>query len=180
MQARAAAAAETRERILVAGRDAFMERWYDEVTLQDIAGDAGVSVQTLINHFGGKEPLFLALAERFSEEIEGRRAVPPGDRGAAVAAVVADYEITGDMTIRMLATEERVSALRPVMDMGRASHRDWVARTLGDGSLLPALIVATDVYTWKLLRRDQRLSITATTDSMRRLVDGVLSGKERS
>lgn len=180
MQARAAAAADTRDRILAAGREAFMERWYDEVTLQDLARDAGVSVQTVINHFGGKEPLFLALAERFSEEIEARRAVPPGDRAAAVAAVVADYEITGDVTIRMLATEERVGALQAVMDLGRASHRDWVTRTLGDGDALPALIVATDVYTWKLLRRDQRLSPTATTDIMRRLVDGVLSGKERS
>lgn len=180
MQARAAAAADTRERILAAGRGAFMERWYDEVTLQDLARDADVSVQTVINHFGGKEPLFLALAERFSEEIEERRSVAPGDRRAAVAAIVADYEITGDVTIRMLAIEERIGALRAVMDLGRASHRDWVARTLGDGDVLPALVVATDVYTWKLLRRDQRLSTTATTDTMRRLVDGVLSGKERS
>ena len=60
MSTRAAAAEVTRERILAAASEAFMRGWYDDVTLRDIAADAGVALQTLVNHFGGKETLFAA------------------------------------------------------------------------------------------------------------------------
>lgn len=178
MQARAAATEATRARILAAARDHFMRRWYDEVTLQDVARGAGVSVQTVLNHFGGKEQLLVALGDHVSEEIRGRRAVVPGDVRAAVEALVDDYELTGDPTIRMLALEERVEGLSRLLDVGRRSHRDWVASTLGGGDHLPELVVATDVYTWKLLRRDMRLSRDATAAAMRRLVDGVLTAPD--
>jgi hypothetical protein len=93
----------------------------------------------------------------------------------AVAALVDDYEVTGDPTIRVLALEERVAGLSSLLDVGRRNHRAWVEETLGGGERLPALVVATDVYAWKLLRRDMRLSRDATVAHMRRLVDGVLA-----
>jgi hypothetical protein len=37
------------------------------------------------------------------------------------------------------------------------------------------LVVATDVYTWKLLRRDRRLGRQRTEERIRRLVDAVLT-----
>lgn len=184
MKARAASAQATRERILAAAREHFMGRWYDEVTLQDLARGSGVSVQTVLNHFGGKEGVLAALADVAGAEIEARRDVAPGDVAAAIGALVGDYEITGDAVVRMLALEERVPAVRALLDRGRAFHRTWVADTLADGDRLPALIAATDVYTWKRLRRDEGLSRAATSAAMRRLVDGVLSvappAKERS
>jgi hypothetical protein len=86
----------------------------------------------------------------------------------AVAALVDDYEVTGDPTIRTLAIEDRVSAVRPALKRGRAYHRAWVQRTFPaalDGldraerrRRVAQLVVATDVFTWRLLRRDQRLS----------------------
>ena len=54
MELRAAAAEATRERILVAAAEVFLERWYDDVTLAELAKRAGVSGQTVINHYGGK------------------------------------------------------------------------------------------------------------------------------
>jgi len=180
MQARAVAAQATREKVLGAAREQFLTRWFDEVTLQDIAGRAGVTTQTVINHFGSKEQLLVTLADGFSEEILGRRAVPAGDVAGAVAALVDDYEITGDPTIRMLALEGRMPSLTPLLDAGRRDHRAWVERTLGGGERLPALVVATDVYTWKLLRRDQGLDRPATVATVRRLVDGVLTTPDPS
>jgi hypothetical protein len=41
--------------------------------------------------------------------------------------------------------------------------------------LVPELVVATDVYTWKLLRRDQDLSREQTRDSIRRTVHALLA-----
>lgn len=62
--ARAAAAAATRERILDVATEQFLERYYDEVTLAAIAKQAGVSQQTVINHFKSKEGLLEVAVER--------------------------------------------------------------------------------------------------------------------
>jgi len=175
MRSRAASMESTRARILDAAEALFYARWYDDVTIADIADRAGVSGQTVLNHFGGKEPLFIAVIEKAGEEIRSRRAQPqPGDVGAAVEAIVDDYEITGDATIRMLALEERLAVLRPIMAQGRASHRAWVDTMFAAPEATAELMVATDVYTWKLLRRDQGLTRDETVASMRRLVDAVL------
>jgi AcrR family transcriptional regulator len=180
MRARAAAAEATRLRILDAASREFLDRWYDEVTLGDVAGRAGVSTQTVINHFGSKEELFLAAVDTLSEGIlERRNQARPGQIGRAVEALVADYEVTGDATIRLLALEERVPPLAAGVARGRANHRAWVEEMIGGGPLLPLLVVATDVYTWKLLRRDQGLSQARTAAAMTHMIDALLE-PERS
>ena len=129
MDARAAAAQATRDRILDIAYTQFLERWYDEVTLRDLAKEAGVALQTVVNHFGTKENLFFAVAERFSAMIaETRGGVLPDDIAGAAAALVADYEQTGDTNLRMLALEERVPAVAEGLASGRRSHREWVER----------------------------------------------------
>jgi AcrR family transcriptional regulator len=178
MGARAEATAATRARILDAATGQFLEHWYDEVTLGVIATDAGVTQQTVINHFGSKEGLLAAAVERIGPERHRR-----GSDRDPVERVVADYELGGDAVIRLLALEERVPALHPFLETGRASHRAWLEETFGDRLprakarrevALAALVAATDTYTWKLLRRDIGLSRAATMKSMRRLVDGAL------
>ena len=41
--------------------------------------------------------------------------------------------------------------------------------------MVDLLVVATDVYTWKLLRRDRRLSVRRTCERMESLVRAVLA-----
>jgi AcrR family transcriptional regulator len=179
MRSRSAAVELTRDRILDAAEALFFERWYDDVTIADVARAAGVSGQTVLNHFGGKEGLFHAAAERAAGDLWARRhGATAGDLDAAVGALVDDYEITGDVTIRMLAQEGRLSVLEPVLAMGRAGHREWVETMLSaPASLTTELIVATDVYTWKLLRRDQGLSRDETVATMRRMVRALLASQ---
>ena len=175
MRSRRASVESTRARIRDAAEALFYERWYDDVTIADIADGAGVSGQTVLNHFGGKEQLFLAVIEKAAGEIRSRRAQSqPGDIGAAVETIVDDYEITGDAVIRLLALEERLPVVRPAMATGRVLHREWVDAMFATPEATPELMVATDVYTWKLLRRDQGLTRDETVASMRRLVDAVL------
>ena len=184
MASRAAAAEATREGVLTAAGELFLAGFYDDVTLQAIAGRAGVSAQTVINHFGGKEQLFLAVCERLSSELRARRFAPaPGDVPTLVEALVDDYDITGDATIRMLAQEGRVESLAPVLAMGRGGHREWVREMLGRPDLVDELVVATDVYAWKLLRRDRSLSRDETVVAIRRIVESLLTydpSEERS
>ena len=177
MEARRAAAEATRERILEAATDAFMTRWFDEVTINAIASAAGVSGQTVLNHFGDKQSLFREVADRIEVDVLARRAAQPGDVEGAIAGLVDDYEVSGDGVIRALAMEERIDAIKPMLQRGRASHRHWVEEIFRRPDIVAELIVATDVYTWKLLRRDQGLSREATQASMTRIVRALLEAK---
>jgi AcrR family transcriptional regulator len=184
MDARAAAAQATRARILDIAYTQFLDRWYDEVTLRDTAKEAGVALQTVVNHFGTKENLFSAAAERFSASIaETRGGVLPDDISGAAAALVADYEQTGDTNLRMLALEERVPAVAEGLASGRRIHREWVERIFPTAlsnlrgarrrRCLAELLTITDVLTWKMLRRDHGLSRAQTADAIRELLEAV-------
>jgi AcrR family transcriptional regulator len=184
MTSRAAAAQATRERIIEVAYEEFAERWYDEVTLRDVARKAGVALQTVVNHFGTKENLFAVAMERFSARAEALRAgVKPNDVGAAAGALVADYEATGDANLRALALEDRVPAVAEALATGRRHHREWVERIFPETlsgltgarrrRCLAELLSITDVLTWKLLRRDQRLSRAQTTDAIRELLEAL-------
>jgi AcrR family transcriptional regulator len=180
MELRAAAAQATHERILVAAAEVFLARWYDDVTLAELAERAGVSGQTVINHYGGKEQLASAAYEYLGKQIVHRRYTPePGDIEGAIEALGEDYEITGDAVVRMLALEEKVAALRPMLERGRKSHREWVETMFQAPGLVPELVVATDVYTWKLLRRDQGLSRDETVAAILRIVQALLERRTR-
>jgi AcrR family transcriptional regulator len=179
MELRSAGVEATRQRILEAAADVFLERWYDDVTLAELAQQAGVSGQTVINHYGGKEQLATAAYGYLSEQIVSRRYTPePGDVGGAVEALVEDYEITGDAVIRMLALEDKVATLRPLLKRGRGGHREWVETMFEAPDLVPELIVATDVYAWKLLRRDQGLSREQTSAAIRHMVQAILDRRQ--
>jgi hypothetical protein len=74
------------------------------------------------------------------------------------------YEAVGDLTIRTLAQEQRHEALHTFAERGRALHRAWVETAFSPlldvlsaderGATLAKLVVVTDLYVWKLLRRD--------------------------
>jgi AcrR family transcriptional regulator len=180
MRARSASAQATRERILDRAQALFFREWYDDVTIAAVAEAAGVSGQTVLNHFGDKEGLFAAVVDHASVEMLGRRdSAEPGDVAGAVGILVDDYEITGDATVRLLAAEHRIHSLRAVMDMGRRNHRDWVERVFGAPGVTDELVVVTEVYAWKLLRRDRGLSRDRTLAAMARMVDALIADESR-
>ena len=181
MSARAAAAEVTRERIIAASVAAFSAHWYEDVTVRGIAGDADVALQTVRNHFPSKEALFSVAIDRISGGIESvRGSVTPGDMDGAISTLVDDYEATGDILMRLLAVEERVAVVEPVIARGRAEHQAWVERVFAAALAglrgktrsrrIAQLVVATDVYAWKLLRRDKGLDRNQTITAMRELV----------
>lgn len=182
--ARAEAAEATGRRITDAFLARLMAQWYDEITLDRVAADAGVTVQTVIRRFGGKEGLLAAAVKTFGEQVNARRTAPAGDVGKAVASLMADYEEVGDAVLRLLALEPRHPALQEVLRFGRSEHRRWVGEAFAPAfaghppaareRTLDALVVVTDVYTWKLYRRDMGRSVPATAAALRQLVEAVL------
>lgn len=182
MRARADAAAETRGRILRAVLDLHVERFHDQITLEDVAGRAGVTVQTVLRHFGTRDRLVAAAAEQATSEVVAQRsAAPIGDVDGAVENLLDHYEEWGRSALRLLAQEERVPQLRSVADGGRAAHYAWVERTFGpflaaasDPLLRPKLIALTDVFTWKLLRLDLNLDRAETASALASMIRAVV------
>src|SRR5918992_3310729 len=184
MATRAAGVEATRERILDAACDAFLASWYQDVTIRDVAAAADVALQTVVNHFGSKEGLYSAAVERIGDSIESRRYdVEPGDVDGAVAALIDDYDRTGDFTLRTLAEEGRLALVEPGLARGRRGHQDWVAHVFSRAFTglrgaarrrrVAQLVAVTDVYTWKLLRRDKKLSRDQTVLAVRELVEAL-------
>jgi AcrR family transcriptional regulator len=181
---RAAAAEATGERILLAFRQRLEEGWLEEIRLEDVARDAGVTVQTVIRRFGGKEGLLDVAARRIGEAVDLRRDVAPGQVLPAVRAVIRDYEASGDLVMRMLAQEDRYPAMRRIADIGRASHRRWVASVFAPRlesaapalreRMLDALVVALDIYVWKLVRRDMGRGVEALEELMVHMIAAAL------
>ena len=177
MAARADAAARTRQRILAAAVELAGERFLDEISLDDIARRAGVAVRTVIRRFGSRANLVAAAFEEANAQVSNRRdETPPGDLGDAVDALFDDYERWGDPLLMLLAQEQRHAELEPLLEDGRELHRDWVERVFSprDELHMAQLVAATDVYVWKLLRRDMKLSrsraAAALLDMIERLV----------
>jgi AcrR family transcriptional regulator len=193
MRARADQVRETERRIVAAMRELAFGRglYFDEITLREVAAIAGVTEQTVIRRFTSKEGLLEALIDELSPEIDsGRATVPVGDVEAAVRMVVSEYEVIGDGTLRALDQEARVAPVARALAVGRASHRRWCARTFapylpgprqrGYARRLTLFVTATDVYTWKLLRRDAGLSRSQAELGMRELVRALVQQHQTS
>jgi AcrR family transcriptional regulator len=181
MRARAEATAETGQRILEAVIELHRERFWDQVSLEDIAERAGVTVQTVIRRFGNKERLIEAAAEEGTRQVVRQRdQAPVGDVEGAVENLVDHYEEWADSALRLLAQEERVAAFRSITDAARAFHYEWVERTFAPQlakrtgtarrRLLAELVAICDVYFWKLLRRDLGLSREQTELAIRETI----------
>ena len=187
MVSRAAAVAETGERILDATVELFWEGAGEPMSLDEVARRAGVSVQTVIRRFGGRDGLIAAAADREAERVRRQRAqAPVGDAPGAVRVLVDHYEEMGDRVLRLLAEEERTPGVRDVLDRGRALHREWCARVFAPAlearagverdRRLAQLVTVCDVYSWKLLRRDAGLSRRQTELALRELVELLVGG----
>lgn len=177
----------TRRRIAEAALELFKHRDYDDVSLNEIARAAGVSHQTVLNHFEGKAGVLPACAEVFSEQVAALQLdVTPGDPISAVRVTCERYEHIGDVNARWADMAERVPGLEPLMVRARDNFQRWLLDVFGD--LLPGeaepeerrrvlvgLHASLEVHTWRFLRRDLGLSQEHTEQQLTDLVLGVLA-----
>jgi len=187
MTKRAGGQADTRRRIAEAALELFKTRDYDDVSLTEIARAAGVSHQTVLNHFESKAGVLPACAEVFSEQVAALElAVTPNDPVSVVRVTCERYEQIGDANARWADTATRVPGLVPLVARGRENFQRWLLEVLG--GLLPTkdepaerqrvllgLVAALEVHTWRLLRRDLGLTQVETGRLLTDLVLGVLA-----
>lgn len=186
MVARAEQADATKRRIL----DATMGILFGSlapVTLNSTAARAGVSVQTILRSFGSQPGLVRAAAEEaWRRVIDQRNQAPVGDVAASVKVLFIHYETYGDRLMQARAREAAVPELAAGLNRARADHRRWVARTYRPQlAALPeaereralnALVALTDVYSWKLLRRDLALDRREAEATLAGMVAAVAGG----
>ncbi|MBS1153999.1 MAG: Transcriptional regulator, TetR family [Myxococcaceae bacterium] len=187
MGVRADAAAQTHRKILEAAIRLFGERRYDEVSLADVARSAGVTVQTVLRRFGSKEGLTEEATALGVEEVRRERWATSGsDVASAVGGLVTHYEAWGERSLHFLAQEQRIPAMKRVTDAGRALHHAWVDHAFGRwltqcrgaaarARLRARLIATTDVYVWKILRRDLGMDPATTALTLRELLSANLN-----
>ena len=185
MTKRSEAVEGTKRRIAEAALELFRERDYDTVTLNEIARAAGVSHQTVLNHFGSKAGVLPLAGAVFTEQVGELQAdAVPGDVASVVCAVCTRYEALGDANVRWAALASRIPEVAERLAEGRAYHQAWLEQMLGDRMpddpeerrrVLLGLHAALDVFTWKLFRRDFDLSREQTELQLTDLVLGVLA-----
>ena len=184
MVRRGAAVAATRERILAA----TIELGYGDLdldpTLERIAARAGVSVQTVLRRFGSRAALLDEALAAAQAAVAHERVPGAGERDPLVPLLV-HYRLRGAFSLRMLAREDTDARAAEITAGGRRLHRDWVGGAFADRlarhdparleALTDLLVVATDVYAWKLLALDRRLPEALVLDRMHTLVDAILA-----
>jgi AcrR family transcriptional regulator len=185
MTARAAKAVATRKRIRVAAMELYHGTPVEDFTLEEVARRAGTTVQTVLRAFGSKDELIYAALDEMAASGVFLKPTAPGDIKAAVAAFFDIYEGVGDFVMQRLNEEQRRPALKASLDEGRKHHRLGVQaafapqleerRGAARAELLTALVVLTDVYVWKLLRRDIGLGRTTAEAIVRKMITGAIA-----
>ncbi len=186
MSKRAESAAQTAADIFEATTEIWHENPIGDITLEAIAERANVSVRTIIRRYGSKEGLFESCIKDHSEKMESHRdKARPGDVEDVIRCLLLDYEAHGDAMIRTLAAEEQLEVAGRILKLGREYHRAWCERMFAPflpekeseeyTPLLRAFVASTELYLWKLVRRDLGNDVEAVHDTFMKLINGLIS-----
>lgn len=186
--ARAEAEQRTRAALLDAATRVFSEGEWTAATLEEIAGEAGVTKQTLLRHFGSRDGLARAAFERARKSVVSQRgAAPVGDVAAAVDNLLDHYEEVGELALKLEALPPGAIGDEFVQE-GRRIHYEWVTRVFEPRLAWAsgrewerrraALIALCDVHTWRLLSRHLGLARAEVRATLIVAIDGVLLGPE--
>ena len=187
MASRAAKAEATKARIRVSAMELYCQRPIEDFTLEEVAGRAGVAVRTVLRAYPSKDELVYAALDEMAAGGVYLKPTPPGDIKAGGFCFFDIYETVGDLVLQRLSDERRHPGLKPTLDQGRENHRDGVKvifapqleqrRGAARAELFNMLVVVTDVYVWKLLRRDMALTRPAAEAIVRKMICSIIEGE---
>lgn len=189
MRARKQTTAATRDAIVQAAIDSVVAERSLGITLGSVADRAGVTVKTVLRHFGSREELIGAVYLQILRDVMTERTVTSSDPERELTVLIEHYERRADMVLGLLAEEDDEPRARLMCDTGRTLHRQWVDEVFGAGlpvepseraRIIDAMVVVTDVYCWKLLRRDRGLTVEDVRDRMLLMSEAVLSASREA
>jgi AcrR family transcriptional regulator len=121
---------ETRGELMQTGMRLFAEHGYDAVTMEQIAGEAGVSRRTLYRHFPSKDRILLDLTLEWGTMWDDTVTELPPDTPArqvveqALRSIAAHFDAEGDQMRLAWRIVESVPALKP----GFLANPAWTGR----------------------------------------------------
>jgi len=158
----------TKAAVLAAARDLIVRQGYSATTMEQIAAEAGVAVQTVYKHFGSKPAIVAGLAEQARQDprlVEQRRRLleerDPREQVKLIAQRARLHLETGmhlgAITVRA-HDPELTRGLRRVAADVRRSQMEYALSLDGNGGLRAGLSVeqAAD-YMWLLTSPDMLL-----------------------
>jgi len=191
MRARATSALATRDRIIAAAVELFMQRPYDEVSLQVVADRAGVSLPTVMRKFRSKDALLLACADAAGAQERDARVVVPGDVRDIARVLGARYEHIIPEWRRIQAVEDRFPAVARSVTVVRQQHLSWLETAFAP--LLPPtndrrlhnrrlamLFGITEIYLWWTWRTHLHLSAKQAEQTMAELLESTVAAWRRA
>jgi AcrR family transcriptional regulator len=132
-----------REQLLDLGVRLLATRSLDELSIDDLADEAGVSRGLLYHYFVGKQEFREAVCRRAADELVARTAPPedgePGERLAASMAAYLDYVVDNHQGYLSLVRGAAGgnAALRAVYEGARAALTDRIFAADAQGQIVP-------------------------------------------
>lgn len=149
--ARRARAAQRRDAVVVAARSRFLARGFTATTMAEVAGDAGVSVESVYKWFGSKAGLLKAVWDRSLAGSGTTHAEVRSDAGSRAAAdgraiirnwarLAAEVGAEGDPVHRLVESAAHVdpdaARLYALIERERAARMEHNAAYLVEGGYL--------------------------------------------
>jgi len=187
MTARAEAAERTGQRIIDAMLGLYADVPYDRIRLEDVAAEAGVTVQTVIRRFGTKHGLLAATVERELSRLAADRAAAVGESPeATLHSLVRYYENHGALILKLYAEAGQAPGVPELAARSRGYHVSWCRQAFAEHlsdvqdtatrtRRLAQIIAVCDATTWRILRFDGGLSARQTEVALREMLLPLLS-----
>jgi AcrR family transcriptional regulator len=142
---------ERRRRLLDLGARLFTEHAYDELSMAQIAKQAGISKALLYHYFPSKQDYFVATLARGAEElraqIEPDPSLPPAEAlTRAVDAYLGWIDANADAYAKLLQSAATVPEVRGVVEAVRTATAERILEGLG--ATEPAARTAVRGWLW--------------------------------
>jgi AcrR family transcriptional regulator len=169
---------ERRRRLLELGARLFTEHAYDEISMAQIAREAGISKALLYHYFPSKQDYFMATlaggAEALRARVEPDPALPPAQAlTGALDAYLAWIEDNADAYAKLFRSAAGVPEVRELVDGVRAGTTDRILDGLGAAANPRA---RTAVCGWLWFMDGACLDWIAHRDLSRAELHGLLMG----
>ena len=142
---------ERRRRLLELGTDLFTRHAYDEISMAQIAREAGISKALLYHYFPSKQDYFVATLATGAEELRARVEpdpdLPPAEAlTAAIDAYLAWIEDNADAYAKLLQSAATVPEVRELVEGVRTTTVERILA--GIGTTGPAARTAVRGWLW--------------------------------
>lgn len=151
-----------------------------------VAETAGVGLRSVFRHFDDMDALYREMSQAIEAQVLPMTLLPLKgsdwrvrlldltQRRARVFEAILPFRLSAE--IKRFQSDFLMEDYRRMVRLERAALEAILPETvLADASLTDALTVALSFHTWRLLRHDQGLSVTAARAVVVRLIEAVLA-----